>query len=112
MLQLTPKAGSFWRPHRSIFAAALGCCSVRQALGDNPLEVPSTCFATARARPQTLALDGQGYWLCMKRLSQGRFTWLPRIQDARGPLSARELHCAMDGDPERAHDGAGLARMA
>jgi transposase len=22
-----------------------------------------------------LLYDGQGYWLCLKRLSQGRFTW-------------------------------------
>ena len=32
-----------------------------------------------------LCYDGQGYWLCTKRLSQGRFTWWPT---ARTPAPA------------------------
>jgi transposase len=27
---------------------------------------------------KTLAYDGQGYWLCQKRLSKGRFRWWPK----------------------------------
>lgn len=40
---------------------------------------------------------------CLKRLSQGRFTWWPTTTDARVPLSARELLIVLwNGDPERA----------
>lgn len=29
-----------------------------------------------------LIYDGQGFWLCQKRLSKGRFKWWPRSTDA------------------------------
>lgn len=29
-----------------------------------------------------LVYDGQGFWLCQKRLSKGRFTWWPERTDA------------------------------
>jgi hypothetical protein len=38
-----------------------------------------------------LFYDGQGCWLCTKRLSQGRFQWWPCNDGVRGRLSAREL---------------------
>jgi transposase len=51
-----------------------------------------------------LLYDGQGYWLCLKRLSQGRFTWWPQTTDAQVPLAARELLIVLwNGDPDRAH---------
>ena len=54
--------------------------------------------------------DGQGYWLLMKRLSQGRFTWWPQSPDARVPLSARELIIVLwNGHPEARPDGPRLA---
>ena len=28
-----------------------------------------------------LAYDGQGFWLCQKRLSKGRFNWWPKGKD-------------------------------
>ena len=60
-----------------------------------------------------LFYDGQGYWLCMKRLSQGRFTWWPQTADTRVPLSARELIIVLwNGDPERAHMAADWRRVA
>ena len=47
--------------------------------------------------------DGQGYWMMLKRLSQGRFAWWPPTVDARVPLSARELLIVLwNGDPQRA----------
>jgi transposase len=48
-----------------------------------------------------LVYDGQGFWLCHKRLSRGRFPWWPVRGDASGvSLRAHELSvllCA--GDP-------------
>ena len=49
-----------------------------------------------------LAYDGQGFWLCQKRLSQGRFRWWPRgvmNKDLRR-LLAHELQLLMwNGNP-------------
>ena len=57
--------------------------------------------------------DGQGYWLMMKRLSQGRFAWWPQTLDARVPLSARELVILIwNGDPERAQMAQDWRRVA
>jgi hypothetical protein len=47
--------------------------------------------------------DGQGFWLCHKRLSQGRFPWWPA--DAAGsaqPLAAHQLLVLLAaGNPTR-----------
>ena len=49
------------------------------ALGDNPLEGAVYVFRNRSGTALKLLLyDGQGFWLLMKRLSQGRFTGGPR----------------------------------
>jgi transposase len=94
MLQLTPQSRLFVAPEpvdfrRGIDALAAVC---RQRLGDNPLEGAVFVFRNRSATAiQLLLYDGQGYWLMLKRLSQGRFSWWPTSPDARVPLSAREL---------------------
>lgn len=49
-----------------------------------------------------LAYDGQGFWLCQKRLSTGRFRhWPVHAGNAAHPLLAHELHVLlMAGDPD------------
>jgi len=37
-----------------------------------------------------LLYDGQGFWLCQKRLSQGRFSWWP--DKAGGTLTSLAVH--------------------
>ena len=54
-----------------------------------------------------LVYDGQGFWLCHKRLSKGRFRWWPSSQDdaAAAALQAHELQvliCAGDPSATRA----------
>ena len=47
-----------------------------------------------------LVYDGQGYWLCQKRLSSGKFRWWPSSAECAADLQAHELQvliCA--GDP-------------
>jgi transposase len=101
-------------PHSRIFVATepvdfrkgidslgAGC---RPRLGANPLEgavyVLRTRAGTALKR---VLYDGQGSWLLMKRLSQGRFAWWPTGTDARVSLSARALLLLLwHGHPERA----------
>ena len=69
---------------------------------------------------KVLVYDGQGFWLCHKRLSEGRFSWWPsasgqdvRGQDVRGQdvpgqdarakvLAAHQLSVLFSaGDPDR-----------
>jgi transposase len=51
-----------------------------------------------------LVYDGSGYWLCLKRFSQGRLQWWPRITDTPlHPLEAQQLSVLIyNGLPEQA----------
>ena len=54
---------------------------------------------------KVLVYDGQGFWLCQKRLSKGRFRWRPDRGDsgALTGMEARELQLLLwNGDPGRA----------
>jgi transposase len=56
----------------------------------------SGCLFVFRNRRATslkiLAYDGQGFWLCQKRLSAGRFRFWPQSQARNAlPLEAHEL---------------------
>lgn len=79
-----------------------GVC--RRELREDPL---SGCVFVFRNRRGTavkiLVYDGQGFWLCQKRLSKGRFRWWPeRAADGRRELEARELQLVLwNGDPSR-----------
>jgi transposase len=59
-----------------------------------------------RNRPATalkvLVYDGQGFWLCHKRLSSGRFHWWPTSKTAAAKtLAAHQLQVLFSaGDPE------------
>ena len=49
-----------------------------------------------------LQYDGQGLWLCKKRLSKGRFVWWARSAEAKWSLDAHELQTLLwNGDPTR-----------
>jgi len=50
-----------------------------------------------------LVYDGQGFWMCQKRLSRGRFHGWPRRSDQRlHTLAAHELQVLIwNGDPYR-----------
>jgi transposase len=51
-----------------------------------------------------LVYDGQGFWLCLCRFSQGRLRWWPRAQDTPlHPLEAQQLQVLLyHGWPDRA----------
>jgi hypothetical protein len=53
---------------------------------------------------KVLVYDGQGFWLCHKRLSTGRFQWWPTGAHGTGPtrmLAAHQLQVLLSaGDPE------------
>jgi transposase len=50
-----------------------------------------------------LMYDGQGFWLCQKRLSQGRFPWWPSVvEGSTQRLAAHQLSVLLAaGDPTR-----------
>ncbi len=50
---------------------------------------------------KVLVYDGQGFWLCQKRLSSGRFKWWPgHVTDAVSRLEAHQLQMLLfNGDP-------------
>ena len=52
---------------------------------------------------KVLVYDGQGFWLCHKRLSTGRFRWWPsRGSEAAEPLAAHQLQVLLSaGNPAR-----------
>ena len=76
----------------------------RQVLGPQPLSGAVFVFRNRSATAlKLLCYEGQGFWLCMQRLSQGRFTWWPTSAEAQRPLCARDLLILLwNGDPERA----------
>jgi transposase len=116
MLQRTPQSRIFLATQPVDFRKGIdGLTAVgRQGLGDNPLEGAVYVFRNRTGTALKLLLyDGQGYWLCLKRLSQGRFTWWPQTADARGPLSARELIILLwNGAPEGAQMAQDWRRVA
>ena len=115
MRQLTPQSRIFLATHPVDFRKGMdGLAAVcRRVLGDNPLEGAVYVFRNRAGTALKLLLyDGQGYWLCMKRLSQGRFTWWPTTQDASSRLSARELAIVLwNGNPQQAGMAADWKRL-
>jgi transposase len=106
MLQLTPQSRIFLALEpvdcrKGIDGLAAVC---RQALGDNPLGGAVYVFRNRAGTTLKLLLyDGQGFWLCTKRLSQGRFQWWPTAATPSVRLSARELSVLLwNGFPDRA----------
>lgn len=106
MLPLTPQSRIFLAlepidGRKGIDGLAAVC---RQALGDNPLDGAIYVFRTrAGTTLNLLAYDGQGFGLCPKRLSQGRFRWWPTAPTPSLRLSARELAVLLwNGFPDRA----------
>ncbi len=54
---------------------------------------------------KVLVYDGQGFWLCTKRLSKGRFSWwpIPENDNAGVVLEAHELQTLLwNGNPTHA----------
>jgi transposase len=116
MIQLSPQSRIFLATEPVDFRKGIdGLAAVcRQRLGDNPLAGAVYVFRNRSGTSLKLLLyDGQGYWLCMKRLSQGRFSWWPHSADARVSLSARELIIlTWNGNPERAQMAKDWRRVA
>jgi transposase len=106
MLQLTPQSRIFLALEpvdcRQGIEGLTAVC--RQALGENPLGGAVYVFRTRTGTTlKLLVYDGQGFWLCTTRRSQGRFHWWPTAATPSVRLSARELTVLLwNGFPARA----------
>lgn len=73
----------------------------RAALGADPFSGTVFVYRNRSATGvRILVYDGQGFWLCYKRLSSGRFRWWPKSSEPACPLQAHELLVLLRaGDP-------------
>lgn len=83
---------------------------VRQVLAEAPMSGALFVFRNRRGTAiKLLVYDGQGFWLCQKRLSQGRFPHWP--SGAPGQvLAPQELAVLLAGGDWRAAAGAPVWR--
>ena len=65
----------------------------REVLSTDPFSGTVFVFRNRRGTAvKILAYDGQGFWLCHKRLSQGHFPWWPSVAaGGTQPLAAHQL---------------------
>jgi transposase len=74
----------------------------RQKLQSEPFEGALFVFSSRRRKSlKILVYDGQGFWLCQKRLSEGCFKWWPQQSgQASQMLDAHQLQLLLwNGDP-------------
>jgi transposase len=86
-----------------------GLCAVcRQELDMDPFSGTLFVFVNkSRQALRVLVYDGQGFWLCHKRLSRGRFAWnFPSPQSRTCGLLARQLQLLLwNADPLKISQG-------
>jgi hypothetical protein len=106
VIQLTPHLRILVAVNPTDFRQGIdGLCRVcRQELETDPMSGAVFVFRNRRAKSlKILVYDGQGFWLCQKRLSAGRFRFWPSCE-ATGRmrrLEAHELQVLLAcGDPE------------
>ncbi len=57
-----------------------------------------------RISVKILVYDGHGYWLCMKRFSEGKLKWWPTCEKDVSQISAQELNVLLhQGIPNKAN---------
>jgi transposase len=104
MLQLTPQSHIFLACEPADFRRGIdGLAALcRQRLREDPMAGAIFVFRNRRGTAlKLLCYDGQGYWLCQKRLSQGRLNWWPSSPQASERLTARELQILLwNGNPK------------
>jgi transposase len=76
----------------------------RDVLNHDPFSGWMFVFRNRRATAlKILVYDGQGFWLCQKRLSRGHFSWWPRGAVAAVSLAAHQAQVLFSaGNPEAA----------
>jgi len=104
MIQLTPQMRILVAVEPVDFRKGIdGLCRLcRQSLSSDPFSGAVFVFRSRRGTAiKILVYDGQGFWLCQKRMSQGRFRHWPSANGEVGKeLLAHELTVLLSGgDP-------------
>ena len=104
MIQITPQMRILLAVEPVDFRKGIdglvGLC--RQKLEIDPFSGALFVFSSrSRKSIKLLCYDGQGYFLCQKRLSQGRFSWWPTLTDQRTHrLEAHQMQLLLwNGNP-------------
>lgn len=102
MIQITPQMKIFVATEPADFRKGIDGLAqlVRERLQGDPFDGSAFVFRNRkRTAIKVLVYDGQGYWLCYKRLSKGRFEhWPQRSDDAKArSLLAHELTVLLSG---------------
>lgn len=105
MLQITPQMKVLVHLAPVDFRAGIdGLCRIcRESLREDPFDGTVFVFRGRRGTSvKVLVYDGQGFWLCQKRLSEGRFMYWPKDTGAsKRHLLAHQLSVLMmAGDPD------------
>ncbi len=104
MIQITPHMRILLAIEPADFRKGIdglaGLC--RQILEEDPFSGCLFVFINKRRTAiKILCYDSQGFWLCQKRLSKGRFDWWPTKESSPGrTLDVHELQMLLwNGDP-------------
>ena len=115
MIQLTP--------HMHIFIAveSIDCrkgidglaAACRYKLAQDPFSGAIFLFRNrGRTTLKILIYDGQGFWLCTKRLSTGKFHWWPNQTEGVVTIHAHELQTLLsNGNPDAAQFSASWKKI-
>ena len=106
MLQITPQMKILVAVEPTDFRRGIDSLArlCQETLQHDPFVGTVFVFRNRKATAlKVLVYDGQGFWLCQKRLSQGRFPWWPSApQGSTQPLAAHQLAVLFSaGDPTR-----------
>ncbi len=105
MIQVTPQMRLLLAVEPADFRKGIdGLAQVcRQVLEQDPFSGCVFIFRNKKASAiKILMYDGQGFWLCQKRLSKGRFGWWPNGRSSSRQLAVHELQLLIwNGDMQK-----------
>jgi transposase len=103
MIQITPQMRIFIALEDIDFRKGIDglAAACRQRLQQDPFSGALFLFRNRqRSALKVLVYDGQGFWLCTKRLSKGRFHWWPQQAGHSVRIEAHELQTLLwNGNP-------------
>jgi len=107
MLQLTPQSKILLAVQAIDLRKGIDGISAlcRQKLNVDPMSGAVFIFKNRLQNTlRILCYDGQGFWLCTKRLSSGKFQWWPKSDTDLNPLTYQTLYTLLwNGNPSHAN---------